>query len=337
MPIWKTFSLGSKARRMAVLLALLLMAAALFSLWAGASRIALPQALGDALRGEDSAAARILVHIRLPRTLAALLCGSALAGAGVIIQGVLGNPLAGPNIIGVNAGAGLATLCAACFFPTATALLPAASFLGALGAALIILLLADRMGASRMTVVLAGVAISAMLSAGTDLVTTLEPEATLGLSAFRMGGLAGVTMPRLRAAAWYILPGLALALATAGELDLLALGDETAQSLGLRVRRTRIKQLMLASVLAGAAVSFAGLIGFVGLLVPHAMRRLVGGEHRLLLPLSLEGGALLVLLCDTVARTAFAPYELPVGILLALLGGPFFLLLLLRGRKGAQL
>ena len=123
---------------------------------------------------------------------------------------------------------------------------------------------------------------------------------------------------------------------TADRLDVLGLGDEVAQSVGLRVRRTRVGQLALASVLAGAAISFSGLLGFVGLIVPHALRRLVGGENRTLLPLSMLGGALFVLISDTIARTVFAPYEVPVGILLALLGGPFFLWLLLRQRKGGR-
>ena len=326
----------NKPRAAALILASLLFAAALVSLCSGASGASLWAGLGDLFSGRDSAAARILLHIRLPRTAAALLAGSALAASGVLIQGVLGNPLAGPNIIGVNAGAGFCTLLLACFFPTAMALLPMAAFLGALGASLLILFLADRVGASRMTVVLAGVAISSILSAGSDLITTLQPDATLGMSAFLIGGFSGATTARLTSAACYILPALAAALLLAGDLDVLSLGDEVAQSLGLRVRRTRVLLLALASMLAGAAVSFSGLLGFVGLVVPHAVRRFTGSEHRALLPLSMLGGALFVLICDVVARTAFAPFELPVGILLSLVGGPFFLMLLLKNRRGGR-
>ena len=309
-----------------VLLGALLILAALFSLCAGASGVSLLKAVCE----PDSAAARILVHIRLPRTVAAMLSGAALACAGAIIQGVLHNPLAGPNIIGVNAGAGFLTLLASWLFPMAAGLLPLAAFAGALGTSLLILALVQRSGASRLTVVLAGVAVSAILSAGSDLITTIAPEVTLGLTAFRVGGFSGVNGARVYQAAWYIVPGLALALVMAGELDVLALGDEVAQSLGLRVKRTRILLLALAALLAGAAVSFSGLIGFVGLIVPHILRRLTGGGHKRLLPLSMLGGAALMLVCDTIARTAFSPYELPVGILLALAGGPFFLALLLR-------
>ncbi|MDO4355770.1 MAG: iron ABC transporter permease [Clostridia bacterium] len=336
MRTFRTCCSENKTLPCALLLASLLIAAALFSLCAGASGVSLWAGLADALSGVESPAARILIHIRLPRTLAAMLSGAALAASGVLIQGVLGNPLAGPNIIGVNAGAGFCTLLLSCLFPTAMALLPAAAFLGALGTSLLILFLADRVGASRMTVVLAGVAVSSILSAGTDLITTLDPDATLGMSAFMIGGFAGVSTARLTSAACYILPALAASLVLAGDLDILGLGDEVAQSLGLRVRRMRVLLLALASLLAGAAVSFSGLLGFVGLVVPHAVRRFTGGEHRALLPLSMLGGALFVLVCDIVARTAFAPYELPVGILLSLLGGPFFLLLLLKNHRGGR-
>lgn len=332
MRILRKYSTASKTLRRAGILALLLIAAALFSLCSGASGASLAKGLSDALSGTDSAAARIIIYVRMPRTLAAMLAGAALSCAGVIIQGVLGNPLAGPNIIGVNAGAGFMTLMAACFSLPA-ALMPAAAFTGALAATGIILLLSMRTGASRVTVVLAGVALSSIISAGADLITTIDPEVTLGMSSFMIGGFSGVTMSKLTTAACYILPALTAALITAGELDILALGDESAQSLGLRVRLARTIQLILAAVLAGAAVSIAGLLGFVGLIVPHAVRRFTGSEHRQLMPLSILAGALFVLICDTVARTAFDPYELPVGILLSLIGGPFFLIMLIRSRR----
>lgn len=336
MRISSTSSTAQRSLKGASLLILALMGASLVSLCAGASGVSLWQGLGDWLTGQDTPAARIIAHIRLPRTLAAIFSGAALACSGVLIQGVLGNPLAGPNIIGVNAGAGFATLLLACFFPSAMEALPAAAFVGALAASLLILTLAERTGASRMTLILAGVTISAILASASDLITTLAPEAALGMSSFMIGGFSGITHPRLVSGAAYILPGLLLSLALSRALDLLGLGDEVAQSLGLRVRRMRLLLLGLASLLAGAAVSFSGLLGFVGLLIPHMVRKWTGNEHRFLLPLSMLGGALFVLLCDTGARTLFAPYELPVGILLSLIGGPFFLCLLLKHRKGGR-
>ncbi len=332
MHIWQKYSSANKALRLGLILALLLIAAALFSLCAGASGASFFAGLRDAITGTDSAAARILIHIRLPRTAAAVMAGAALSCAGVIIQGVLDNPLAGPNVIGVNAGAGFTTLLAASLaFPAA--LLPAAAFAGALGAALIILLLSGPMGASKITVVLAGVTLSAIISAGTDLITTIDPEATLGMSTFMIGGFSGVTAIKLQTAACYIIPAIVIALITCGQLDILGLGDETARSLGMRVKLTRCIQLILAAVLAGAAVSFSGLLGFVGLIVPHAIRRIIGGAHRKLMPISIIAGALFVLICDTAARSAFGAYELPVGIILSLTGGPFFLALLIRSRR----
>ena len=324
--------MANKALRPGIILALLLIAAALFSMCLGASGASLRHGLRDVLAGSDTAAARIIIYVRLPRIIAAIMSGAALSCAGVIIQGVLNNPLAGPNVIGVNAGAGFMTLLAASLALPA-ALLPMAAFAGALMAVGIIMLISGAMGASKLTVVLAGVALSSIISAGSDLITTLDPDAALGMSTFMIGGFSGVTAAKLRAAACYIIPALLAALVTCGSLDILAMGDEAARSVGLRVRLTRTIQLVIAAVLAGAAVSFSGLLGFVGLIVPHAMRRIVGGEHRSLMPLSIIAGALLVTVCDTVARTAFAPYELPVGILLSLIGGPFFLFLLVRGKR----
>lgn len=325
-------SSGKKAKRAFAALGALLIFAALLSLCSGSSGISLAQAFADPL----SPAVVILLHIRLPRTVAAILSGAALAVAGAIIQGVLHNPLAGPNIIGVNAGAGFAAMLVSWLLPGMAGLIPAAAFAGAFLTSLLILLLVQRTRASRLTVVLAGVAVSAILSAGSDLITTIAPEVSLGMTAFRVGGFSGVSAQRVYGAAWYILPGLIAALALSTHLDVLALGDDVAQSVGLRVKSTRVILLLLASLLCGAAVSFSGLIGFLGLMVPHVIRRLIGGEYRKILPLSMLGGAALMLLCDTAARTLFSPYELPVGILLSLIGGPFFLILLLHQRKGGR-
>ena len=311
---------------------LLLLAAAAASISFGATRLDLFAALRQAAAGTDSPAARILLHVRLPRTSAALLCGAALSVSGVLLQGVLNNALAGPNIIGVNAGAGFSVLLVSIFMPAA-AFVPAAAFLGALLAALLVYGIAVKTGAGRVTLVLAGVAISGMLTAGSNTLELLYPELVLGASNFFLGGFAGVTLQSLCAPAAYIAAGLAAAFCAAKGLNLLALGEETAQSLGLRVGRTRFLLVAIASLLAGAAVSFAGLVGFVGLIVPHAARALFGHDHRVLLPGAALGGALLVTVCDLLARVLFAPFEVPVGILLSFLGGPFFLMLLLRRKR----
>ena len=278
----------------------------------------------------------IFLYVRLPRTLGCLLAGAALAVSGAVIQGVLLNRLASPSIIGINAGAGLGvTVCCAAGLLSGWAIAGAA-FLGAMGAAVLIVSLARRTGASRTTVILGGVAVNAFLNALSQAVTTLVPEAGMLSGEFRVGGFSAVSYVRLIPAGVLILTALVAVFLLHNELDVLALGEETARGLGLDVQKIRLLLLLLAAMLSGCAVSFAGLLGFVGLMVPHAMRRLVGSESRVLLPLCAGGGAAFVTLCDTAARVVFAPYEFPVGIVLSVLGGPFFLTLLLKRKGGRQ-
>lgn len=277
----------------------------------------------------------IFRFVRLPRTLGCLLSGAALAVSGAVIQAVLSNRLASPSIIGVNAGAGLAvTVCCAMGALSGWAIAGSA-FLGALIAVVLIVFAAEKAGASRTTVILGGVAVNAFLNALSEALVTLIPEAGMLAGDFRVGGFGSVSYARLVPAGILILLALAAACSLYNELDVLTMGEETAQSLGMNVKAMRSLLLILAALLAGAAVSFAGLLGFVGLVVPHAMRKFSGSEHRFLLPMCALGGACFVTICDTAARVLFAPYELPVGILLSVLGGPFFLGLLLK-RKGGR-
>ena len=318
-------------------LGLLAALAALLSLCLGAAAVPPGEVLAALLGRGSGPAARIILYARLPRTCGCLLAGAALAVSGTVIQGVLGNPLAAPNVIGVNAGAGLCTALCAALWPARTAALPFAALLGALGGVGLVLAIGTRTGASRMTLVLAGVAVSGMFSAGIDAVLTFFPDALNGYTDFRVGGVANLSMGRVAPAFWVALTALFLALSLAGEMDVLLLGEETARSLGLPARRLRLVLLALAAALAGSAVSFAGLLGFVGLIAPHMVRRLVGEDSSArLLWASTLGGAALLTVCDILARTLFAPYELPVGVVLSLLGGPFFLWLLLRQRRGRR-
>jgi len=276
----------------------------------------------------------IFRFVRLPRTLGCLLAGAALAVSGAVIQGVLNNKLASPSIIGVNAGAGLAvTLC--CAFGTLSGWAIAGSaFLGALTTVLLIVFVAEKAGASRTTVILGGVAVNAFLNALSEVVSTLIPEVGMMAGDFRVGGFGSVSYVRLIPAGVLIWLAMLFVFSLHNELDVLTLGEETAQGLGLDVKKIRTLLLVLAAMLAGAAVSFSGLLGFVGLIVPHAVRRMAGSESKCFLPLCAMGGAAFVAFCDTVARVAFAPFELPVGILMSVLGGPCFLLLLLKQKGG---
>lgn len=315
---------------------LLMLAAAAASLCFGAASLTLGD-LWQALCGNaSSAATRIYTYVRLPRMVATLLAGSALSVAGLVIQSVLDNPLAGPNIIGVNSGAGLAVAACYAFLPSMAGLVPLAAFLGALFAIVLVYLIGRATKASRITIVLAGVAVSSILSAGIDTIITLVPDALTGSTAFRIGGVSGVTMQALFPQGWFILAALAGVFLLRNEMDVLALGEETARSLGMRVPFYRFALLFLAAGLAGLAVSFSGLLGFVGLLVPHMARRFVGYENRYLIPLCAFLGAGFLTLCDVLARVLFSPFELPVGLILSMLGGPFFLWLLVRQKRGTR-
>ena len=311
--------------------------AALASLCLGAAALTPSQLLQAVLGGTDIVAGRIFWFSRLPRTAACLLAGAALSTAGCVIQNVLCNPLASPNIIGVNAGAGLAvTVCGALGFLSGWAMAGAA-FLGAFAAVLAVSFAAKIAGASRTTVILAGVAVNATLGAISDTVTNLFPDAALLGSDFRVGGFGAVVSARLIPAGALILLALGAVILLSNELEVLSLGEDTARSLGMNAGRMRTVFLALAAVLCGGAVSFAGLLGFVGLIVPHAVRRFAGSECRRLLPLCALWGAAFVTVCDLAARLLFRPRELPVGILLSALGGPFFLYILSKrgGRNDA--
>ena len=316
-------------------LCILMLTAAALSLWLGSVKLSPTQVL-NALLGRDrsSTAARIVRYSRLPRTCAALLAGAALAVSGVVIQTVLNNPLASPSVIGVNSGAGLAVAVVCAAVPLAQQYSPIVAFVGALAGVGLVTGLSRRNGAARTTVVLAGVAVSALFSAGIDAAVTLVPEALNGVSDFRIGGYSGVTMRQLVPAAGMILVSLTIVFSLSQQLELLALGSDTAQSLGLSVQPMRILLLVLAAALAGASVSFSGLLSFVGLIVPHTMRRFLGENSLPLLVSSALGGAFFVTVCDLLARVVFAPFELPVGIVLAFAGAPFFLWLLFRQRGG---
>ena len=298
--------------------------ASMASLFLGAADLS-PWAL---LTGTGTTAGRIFWYVRLPRTAACLLAGAALSTAGCVIQNVLANPLASPNIIGVNAGAGLAvTVC--CALGTLSGwVLAGAAFGGALLAVLAVSLAARAAGGSRTAVILSGVAMNAFLGAMSDAVTDLVPEAAAMSADFRVGGFGALVPARLLPAGSLILLALAAVLLLSRELEVLSLGEEIARSLGVHAARMRAVFLALAALLCGAAVSFAGLLGFVGLIVPHAVRRFAGTECRRLLPLAALWGGAFVTVCDLLARLLFRPRELSVGILLSSLGGPFFLYLL---------
>ena len=336
MPSSKPSSTTSKQSALPLLLAaVFLLVSAVASLCLGAAGLSLGKLWAALLSGPDeSAAGRILWYARIPRTLACILAGAGLSVSGAVIQKVLNNSLASPGIIGVNAGAGLAVAICCALGAFAGWAVAGAAFLGALCATFLVVFTARKGHASRTTVVLAGVAVTACLNAVTETIRTMVPDAALASQDFRVGGFHAVNQARLLPAGILILLAIAAVCTLTNELELLGLGDDTAHALGLRVNPVRNGLLTLAALLAGASVSFAGLLGFVGLIVPHIARKLVGAESGRLIPFSALAGGGFVALCDLIARLIFAPYELPTGILMSFLGGPFFIWLLVKRREG---
>jgi iron complex transport system permease protein len=327
-------SKGYNATVIALLIVLLLIGVFL-SISIGSTRISLSEIISAMQQGDiTSKTYRIISYVRIPRTLAALLAGCALSVSGAILQSVLNNSLASPGIIGVNAGAGLLAVLIAAFFPAFLKYTTIAAFTGALMAVLLVYFIARRTGASRMAIVLSGVAVSSFIGAMTDTVLTLKPDAAIERTAFLIGGFSGITMGRLSFAGCLIVLAFFIALILGYDMNILALGDESAKSLGLNVARVRFVFLILAAMLAGSAISIAGLLGFVGLIVPHVSRIVVGYDNRILIPVSGLLGSIFTLLCDLLARVLFAPFEIPVGIIMSFLGGPFFIYLLIKGRRG---
>ncbi|KAF6583966.1 MULTISPECIES: FecCD family ABC transporter permease [Paenibacillus] len=311
-----------------ITLPILLLAVSVYGLAYGSVSIPLQEINQVLLHNDESTYRTILMDLRLPRVLVGLLVGACLAASGALLQGVMKNPLADPGIIGVSAGGGLAAVFTMVMLPQLSYLLPVTAFLGAFLSAIVIYLLAWDRGASPVKIVLAGVAINALLGALTNGVMVMYSDRVQAVLPWLSGGLNGRSWHHLEFMAPYAIIGLIASLFAIKPANLLLLGDDSAQLLGQRVELQRMLIILLSALLAGTAVSVAGLIGFVGLVVPHVIRLLIGEDYRFLLPLSIVGGGTLVVLADTVARSWFDPIELPVGILLAVIGAPFFLILL---------
>lgn len=314
-----------------VFFAIAAIAAFSYSIHKGAVDIPVRETWGYILNPDQMGSMRdIIWNIRLPRTIVAALVGANLAVSGALLQGVMRNPLADPHIIGVSSGAGLFGIIILLVFPHLPHLLTPFAFVGATVAALTIYLLAWKNGIAPMRIILAGVAVSAFIGAGISALMTLYGDRVHGAIAFMVGGLAAKSWPQFVKIFPYSIVGLTLAVIGAKKMNILMLGDTVAKSLGTRVEATRLIMTAVATLLAASAVSVAGLLGFVGLIVPHSARLLVGNDYRVLIPASALLGVTVLTFCDTLARVMFAPIELPVGIMMGALGAPFFLYLLRR-------
>ncbi len=335
-PPSQAFPWRSSSHVMLALIALLV--AALLSLVFGTIRLTPAAAMEGLLNPSGGRVATVIWSIRLPRILVAILVGGALAGVGVVMQGVFRNPLADPGITGVSAGAAVGAV-AGITFGLSGGLqwgVPLAAFAGSLGVALLLqLILRSARSPGNYTIILVGVSINAFSGAVISILVANAREDALARGAvfWLAGDLELRTWTHAALAAGPILLGVGLLLALTGSLDALLLGDDVASTSGHDAHRTRLALLLIASLITGAAVAVSGIISFVGLVVPHAVRLLVGAKHSLLLPLSVIYGALFLVLTDTIARAATVSVVIQTGAVSALIGAPIFLALLLSRRS----
>lgn len=317
------------------LLALVIMAA-IAHLGLGARYIA-PPTVVEALIAFDphNFDHRVIVSLRLLRLVAALFTGGALGVAGALLQSVIRNPLGEPHILGLNAGAALAVVATTALGITVGDAAVSRPLIAATGAAILFSLVmllcsAGRAGFTPMKVTLCGVALSAFASSITAAILILDEQTLLSMRTWLAGDLAGLSWAQITPAAMAATAGFALAIGLAPALNMLALGDTLARGLGVSLTRIRLLSLFAIALLCGAAVAIAGPVGFVGLVVPHMVRRLAGSDLRVVIPLSALGGAALLLLADIAARTLLSPQELATGVMTALVGAPLFMLLAAR-------
>lgn len=310
----------------------------------GSARYSLSQigtAISEALRGvepSDRSLHLILFQVRLPRVLTAYLVGAALAASGVCMQGVFKNPMADPHVLGVSSGAALGAA-AVMVFGIGTTLAGAGAvalgaFAGGMAAVLLVLWLARAHGRiSTLGLLLSGVAVSTFLSALLSGILMLNHEKMESVYQWTMGSFTAATWRKAGLLLPIVTVGAAVLRLYARDLNAMLMGEEEARMLGVPVGRVRALVLGICTLMTAAAVSFSGVIGFVGLMVPHSVRAVTGPDYRASLPASLLAGGLYLMIMDTLARTLFMPVELPVGVLTALVGGPFFLLLIKRARE----
>jgi iron complex transport system permease protein len=313
-----------------VVVILLLMMGIIFAISVGSVSIPLKDIVLGIFTGETGTIG-IIRTIRIPRVIMGVLVGANLSVAGVLLQGVMRNPLADPGITGISSGASVVVMAILLYFPQTAHMIPLYGFIGGMLACGMIYSLAWKNGITAVRIILAGVAVNAMLGGVSSMISILNSENLGGVLNWMNGNLGKKSWEDIRLMAVYTTVGLLLAMPMAKSCNLLALGDKTAKSLGMNPNLQRIMISIVAVFLAGISTAYAGVIGFVGLVVPHISRLLMGSDHKVLIPFSALLGALVLLMADTLGRTVAAPYEIPVGVIMAVLGGPFFLYLLRKG------
>lgn len=327
----------ARTRLTGIALAVLGVLAAVVALGLGAANMPLDEVLsviGSALRGEQATgtSAKIVLGVRMPRILASYLVGAALAVCGACMQGLFRNPMADPHLLGVSSGAALGVAVATVLGAGALrGMVSLFAFAFAIGTVLLVLALSRVRGrVSTLSLLLAGIAVSSLLSALTSGLMIVDRERMADVYMWTMGSFTSSSWDKLGVAAPVIILGALSIMMFARDLNAMLMGEADARQLGVQVRWVRMILLGLTTLVTATAVSISGVIGFVGLMVPHGMRLMCGPDHRGLLPLSALAGGLYLLIMDTLARTLLMPIEIPIGVLTSLVGGPFFLYLMRR-------
>lgn len=305
----------------------------LISLRIGSIDISFKELIEGMLLNKQSNNFLIIRDLRMPRVLSAVLIGGNLAVAGALLQTTMKNPLADPGIIGISSGASLGAIAVMVIFTDLIKYKIIIAFIGGIIAACLVYLIGEDKGFSPVRIILAGVCVNSILNALSSMVTVFNSSGVSSIQTWLLGSLVNVTWNDFKILALYTIVGIILCLLVIKSCDLMGLGDKTAQSLGLNVNRVRVMITFVAVFLTSISTGVGGVISFVGLVIPHICRFLIGSSHKFLIPFSYFMGGFLLLVADTVSRNIFRPYEIPVGLTMCLVGGPFFIYILRRSKR----
>lgn len=305
----------------------------LISLRIGSIDISFKELIEGMLLNKQSNNFLIIRDLRMPRVLSAVLIGGNLAVAGALLQTTMKNPLADPGIIGISSGASLGAIAVMVIFTDLIKYKIIIAFIGGIIAACLVYLIGEDKGFSPVRIILAGVCVNSILNALSSMVTVFNSAGVSSIQTWLLGSLVNVTWNDFKILALYTIVGIILCLLVIKSCDLMGLGDKTAQSLGLNVNRVRVMITFVAVFLTSISTGVGGVISFVGLVIPHICRFLIGSSHKFLIPFSYFMGGFLLLVADTVSRNIFRPYEIPVGLTMCLVGGPFFIYILRRSKR----
>ena len=305
----------------------------LISLRIGSIDISFKELIDGMFLSKQSNNFLIIRDLRMPRVLSAVLIGGNLAVAGALLQTTMKNPLADPGIIGISSGASLGAIAVMVIFTDLIKYKIIIAFIGGIIAACLVYLIGEDKGFSPVRIILAGVCVNSILNALSSMVTVFNSAGVSSIQTWLLGSLVNVTWNDFKILALYTIVGIALCLLVIKSCDLMGLGDKTAQSLGLNVNKVRVLITFVAVFLTSISTGVGGVISFVGLVIPHICRFLIGSSHKFLIPFSYFMGGFLLLVADTVSRNIFRPYEIPVGLTMCLVGGPFFIYILRRSKR----